>query len=83
MAERPNALSTGPKRKPSVYSYHCIVCVRLHPYRRSVSDPLVGHGRHFRRTVHAMVQVSVLVRNGIERSIELEEGRAMETFSVQ
>jgi hypothetical protein len=31
------------------------------------SDPLVHHGRHFGRTVHAMCNVPALVTNGILR----------------
>jgi hypothetical protein len=35
-----------------------------HPLRRT-SDPLVHHGRHFGRTVHAMCNVPALVTKGI------------------
>jgi hypothetical protein len=42
-----------------------------------VTDPLVHHGRHFGRTVHALCSVHVLLTNGIlrmgERSDEPEE----------
>ena len=40
-----------------------------------MSDPLVHHGRHFGRTVHAMCSVQALITNGILRigQDELEE----------
>jgi hypothetical protein len=38
-----------------------------------VSDPLVHHGRHFGRTLHAMTNVQVLLTNGILRMGELSE----------
>ena len=31
------------------------------------SDPLVHHGRHFGRTVHAMCNIQALLTNGILR----------------
>jgi hypothetical protein len=34
------------------------------------SDPLVHHGRHFGRTVHAMCNVQALITNGILRTSE-------------
>jgi hypothetical protein len=38
-----------------------------------VSDPLVHHGRHFGRTVHAMTNVQALITNGIARMRELAD----------
>ncbi|KIM75190.1 hypothetical protein PILCRDRAFT_681578 [Piloderma croceum F 1598] len=37
------------------------------------TDPLVHHGRHFGRTVHALCSVSVLINNGILRMGELAD----------
>lgn len=37
------------------------------------TDPLVHHGRHFGRTVHALCNVSSLLHNGFLRIIELAE----------
>jgi hypothetical protein len=34
---------------------------------RCLSDPLIGHGRHFGRTVHALCNVRALLTNGILR----------------
>lgn len=36
-----------------------------------ISDPLVHHGRHFGRTVHALCNVNALITNGILRLGEL------------
>jgi len=48
------------------YPPFCMVLVILmnHPLSRT-SDPLVHHGRHFGRTVHAMCNVPALVTNGV------------------
>lgn len=40
---------------------------------RCVSDPLVHHGRHFGRTVHALCNVNALITNGILRLGELAD----------
>lgn len=44
------------------------------------TDPLVHHGRHFGRTVHAMCTVQALLNNGLLRMGELAE-EPEETFS--
>ena len=36
-------------------------------------DPLIHHGRHFGRTVHAMCNVQSLILNGVERIAASEE----------
>jgi hypothetical protein len=46
------------------------------------TDPLVHHGRHFGRSVHAMCTVSTLLSNGILRMGELAD-RAEETFTQE
>jgi hypothetical protein len=38
---------------------------------RNGTDPLVHHGRHFGRTVHALCSVKTLVTNGLIRVDEL------------
>lgn len=45
-------------------------------------DPLVHHGRHFGRTVHALCNVNALVTNGILRLQVLAE-QPDEDFSEQ
>ena len=36
-------------------------------------DPLIHHGRHFGRTVHAMCNVQLLILNSVERIAASEE----------
>lgn len=45
-------------------------------------DPLVHHGRHFGRTIHALCNVNALVVNGILRLQALAE-QPDEDFSAQ
>jgi hypothetical protein len=54
----------------------------LIPSRRCVSDPLIHHGRHFGRTLHAMSNVHVLITNGILRMGELAD-QPEETFTAE
>ena len=40
------------------------------------TDPLVHHGRHFGRTVHALCTVNALLNNGLlrmERAVDVDE----------
>jgi len=37
------------------------------------TDPLIHHGRHFGRTVHALCTISALINNGVLRMGELAE----------
>jgi hypothetical protein len=37
------------------------------------SDPLVHHGRHFGRTIHALTNIKALITNGLLRMDELAE----------
>jgi hypothetical protein len=48
----------------------------------STSDPLVHHGRHFGRTLHAMTNVQALLTNGLLRMVELAD-RPEETFTAE
>ena len=47
-----------------------------------VSDPLVHHGRHFGRTLHAMSSIQVLLTNGILHMGELAD-QLEETFTAE
>ena len=51
-------------------------------FSRCVSDPLVHHGHHFGRTLHAMTNVKALLTNGVLRLGELAE-QAEETFTAE
>jgi hypothetical protein len=45
------------------------------------SDPLVSHGRHFGRTIHALCNVKALLTNGLLRMGEWA-GRPEETLTL-
>ncbi|RXW11159.1 hypothetical protein EST38_g14696 [Candolleomyces aberdarensis] len=38
------------------------------------SDPLVGHGRHFGRTIHGFCRIFPLVKEGLLRQIDIQAG---------
>lgn len=72
--KRPSALRIGPRKKAyveSLFVFHGPVLMFDH--NRCTTDPLVHHGRHFGRTVHAMTNVSALVNNALARLVELED----------
>ena len=48
----------------------------------SVADPLVHHGRHFGRTVHALCNIHALLTNGVLRMVELAD-RTDESFTAE
>jgi len=80
--KRQNALQLGPWKKPyvsQVYVRDSSIVIR-YLHNRCGSDPLVHHGRHFGRTVHALCTISALLNNGILRMVELAD-RAEETFT--
>ena len=61
-----NALQLGPRKKPYVALLSFEPLVSL-PYTCSTSqDPLVHHGRHFGRAVHAFCNVQTLIVNGLQ-----------------
>lgn len=76
MGRRPRegALSLGPRKKAYV-QFSPPLC---HPTEafggsRTITDPLVHHGRHFGRTVHALCRVHTLLTNGLLREVERAE----------
>ena len=44
-------------------------------FNRPRTDPLVGHGRHFGRTIRMFCRVQPLIKNGLARTMQLELGR--------
>jgi hypothetical protein len=48
------------------------------PTGRIRTDPLVGHGRHFGRTVRTFCRVHMLISNGLSRTMQLELERLTE-----
>jgi hypothetical protein len=51
-------------------------------FGRCRSDPLVSHGRHFGRAVHALCNVQALLTNGLLRLGELAE-EPEESFTAE
>lgn len=43
------------------------------PFCSCLSDPLIHHGRHFGRSLHALCNIQSLITNGILRTIELDD----------
>ncbi|TEB19192.1 hypothetical protein FA13DRAFT_1618602 [Coprinellus micaceus] len=39
------------------------------------TDPLVGHGRHFGRTIRTFCRIHTLITNGLSRAMQIELGR--------
>ena len=48
-----------------------------------MTDPLVHHGRHFGRTLHAFCRVHTLLTNGILHEVELADQLSEESFSKE
>ncbi|KAJ3522557.1 hypothetical protein NMY22_g11843 [Coprinellus aureogranulatus] len=46
--------------------------------KKNRTEPLVGHGRHFGRTVRTFCRVHTLLTNGLSRTMQLELGRIEE-----
>ncbi|TEB31337.1 hypothetical protein FA13DRAFT_1754812 [Coprinellus micaceus] len=42
------------------------------------ADPLVGHGRHFGRTIRTFCRINTLITNGLSRTMQLELDRITE-----
>lgn len=69
---REDALQHGPRKKLYVLpsSHHS---THAKPLSRTLTDPLVHHGRHFGRITHAFCNVGALITNGLERIAESSE----------
>ena len=59
------ALQLGPRKKPYMVLISNVLIVSLLCTRTS-QDPLVHHGHHFGRAVHAFCNVQTLVVNGLQ-----------------
>ncbi|KAJ3504855.1 hypothetical protein NMY22_g17779 [Coprinellus aureogranulatus] len=42
------------------------------PQKHARTDPLVGHGRHFGRTIRTFCRMHTLIANGVSRTMQLE-----------
>jgi hypothetical protein len=69
LKRRRGALQLGAKKKPCVAAYRYQEAGSS--FSRCGTDPLVHHGRHFGRTVHALFTISTLLTNGLLRMGEL------------
>ena len=61
-----SALQLGPRKKVCAIVINPIFLTVNLFYIRTTQDPLVHHGRHFGRTVHAFCNVQTLVTNGLQ-----------------
>jgi len=76
--KRSGALQLGPRKKPYDVTFlksslQSLDLISLCASCSGGPDPLVHHGRHFGRTVHALCTVGALLNNGILRMGELAE----------
>lgn len=65
-----DTLQLGPRKKLYVSSYNSYyTAFKIHDIKinRHSIDPLVLHGRHFGRSIHAFCNVTTLINNGIGR----------------
>lgn len=75
MTENSSPLITGRRRREDA--------LHLGPRKKAcTSDPLISHGRHFGRTVHALCNVQALLTNGLLRMGELAD-QPEETFTAE
>ena len=58
-------LQLGPRKKPYVVLTANVLIVSL-IYSRASQDPLVHHGHHFGRAVHAFCNVQMLLMNSMQ-----------------
>lgn len=70
---RDDALQLGPRKKAfvKVTISSSVFGGLTWEINRCISDPLVHHGRHFGRTVHALCTVSSIITNGLLRMGDL------------
>lgn len=81
-----NALVLGPRKKAYVLEPSWLLSGSVARINTSLysclSDPLVSHGRHFGRTVHALCNITTLLINGLLRMGELAE-QPEESFTLE
>lgn len=69
-----DALQLGPRKKPFVplSVQRCLTSYLSLSLCSCLTDPLVHHGRHFGRTVHALCSIRTLLQNGVRRITQPE-----------
>lgn len=73
-----NALELGPRKKASASSQAVSLSNGIN-FTSCLTDPLVHHGRHFGRTVHALCRVHAILNNGILRESDMLENEALDS----
>jgi hypothetical protein len=76
-----NPLKLAKRKTPSVHHPLQISLTELSCHRRG-GNPLVHHGRHFGRTVHAMCNLPSLISRALSR-MAVEDGVAEETLTFE
>jgi hypothetical protein len=62
--------------------FHLIPHYKPKPFHSCLTDPLISHGRHFGRTVHALCNVKALITNGLLHMGELAQ-EPEEAFTLE
>ncbi|RXW12443.1 hypothetical protein EST38_g13412 [Candolleomyces aberdarensis] len=77
MSQKENVPPAGTKRKARSddSSGDVFACG---PRKQSKTDPLVGFGRHFGRTIRSFCRIQPLIKNGMTRTMQLELERITE-----
>jgi len=70
--KRTSALQLGPRKKMYVF-FIFLEILLWQAVISSTTDPLVHHGRHFCRTVHAMCNLQALLTNGVLLEVKQAE----------
>lgn len=69
---RDDALQMGPRKKMYDSCLNITMEANINLIR-CLADPLIHHGRHFGRTVHALCNVHAVITNGLLRMGELAD----------
>lgn len=80
-----NALQLGPRKKAYTTQVQLRSTITFDLFYRSYQDPLVHHGRHFGRTIHALCRVHAVINNGLVIKAELldSEGATEEELPAE
>jgi hypothetical protein len=78
---RDDVCTSGPRKKMYAVMFKLPILGHL-TCRSRTADPLMHHGRHFGRTIHALCNVHPLILNGLLRVGELRD-EPEESFSLE
>ena len=73
------ALQLGPRKKQYVFllSFGLYRDLTAYVIIRTAQDPLVHHGRHFGRAIHAFCNVQTLILNGLQTMYDAPEDESL------